>query len=56
MESNAKFPKWERKQRRQRQEIFDVEDKVVSQRDALINSLQKRLEEKTECETLFLVR
>lgn len=46
----------ERKQRRQRQEVFDVEDEIIDQRDALIESLQQRLREKTESETLFTVR
>jgi len=43
----------ERKQRRQRQEIFDVEDEIIAKRDELIASLQQRLQEKTETETLF---
>ncbi|EJH0754807.1 DEAD/DEAH box helicase family protein [Escherichia coli] len=46
----------ERKQRRQRQEIFDVEDEIISKRDELIASLQQRLQEKTSNETLFSVR
>lgn len=46
----------ERKQRRQRQEIFAVEDEIIEQRDALIASLQQRLQEKTETETLFTLR
>ncbi len=46
----------ERKQRRQRQEVFDVEDEITAHRDTLIESLQKRLQEKTESETLFTLR
>lgn len=46
----------ERKQRRQRQEIFAVEDEIIEQRDALIESLQLRLQEKTETEMLFMLR
>lgn len=46
----------ERQKRRQRQEIFDVEDEIMEQRDQLIESLQQRLEEKTETETLFTLR
>lgn len=46
----------ERKQRRQRQEIFNVEDEIIEQRDALIDSLQERLQEKTEQQTLFTLR
>lgn len=47
---------WERKQRRQRQQIFDVEDEIIEQRDMLIESLQQRLQETTESETLFTLR
>lgn len=46
----------ERKQRRQRQEIFIVEDEIIAKRDELIASLQERLQEKTRNETLFSVR
>lgn len=46
----------ERKQRRLRQEIFAVEDEIIEKRDALIASLQQRLQEKTETQTLFTVR
>lgn len=46
----------ERKQRKLRQEIFDVEDEIIAKRDELIASLQQRLQEKTETETLFTLR
>jgi hypothetical protein len=46
----------ERKQRRLRQEIFAVEDEIIEKRDALIASLQQRLQEKTESQTLFTLR
>lgn len=46
----------ERKQRRLRQEIFTVEDEIIAKRDALIASLQQRLQEKTSSETLFSIR
>lgn len=46
----------ERKQRRLRQDIFDVEDDIIAKRDELIASLQQRLQETTEHETLFSVR
>ena len=46
----------ERKQRRLRQEIFEVEDEIIAKRDELIDSLQQRLQEKTSNETLFSVR
>lgn len=46
----------ERKQRRQRQEIFEVEDEIIAKRDELIASLQQRLQEKTDIQTLFTLR
>lgn len=46
----------ERKQRRQRQDIFAVEDEIIAKRDELIASLQQRLQEKTSSETLFSIR
>lgn len=46
----------ERQQRKQRQEIFAVEDEIIEKRDALIESLQQRLQEKTETEPLFTLR
>lgn len=46
----------ERKQRRQRQEIFEVEDEIIAKRDELIASLQQRMQEKTETKTLFTLR
>jgi hypothetical protein len=46
----------ERRQRRQRQEIFAVEDEIIARRDALIVTLQLRLREKTSTERLFTVR
>ena len=46
----------ERKQRRLRQEIFTVEDEIIEKRDALIASLEQRLQEKTESQTLFTLR
>jgi len=46
----------ERQQRRQRQEIFVVEDEIIAKRDELIDSLQQRLQDKTNNEILFSVR
>ncbi|KGS91819.1 DEAD/DEAH box helicase family protein [Burkholderia pseudomallei] len=46
----------ERKQRRLRQEIFAVEDEIIEKRDALIASLQQRMHEKTDTQTLFTLR
>ena len=51
-----KIQKLERQQRRQRQEIFKAEDEIMEKRDALIDSLERRLAQRTESETLFTVR
>jgi chromosome segregation ATPase len=51
-----KIRKLERQQRRQRQEIFDAEDQILEKRDALIDSLQRRLSQDTTSETVFTLR
>ncbi len=46
----------EKKKRRQRQRIFDVEDEIMEKRDALIDSLEKRMQQKTSSKPLFTIR
>ena len=46
----------ERKQRRQRQRIFDVEDKILERRDRLIDQLGRRMRQRTNEEALFTIR
>jgi hypothetical protein len=46
----------EAQQRRQRQEIFQVEDEIQAKRDRLIDELEKRLAQRTSSETLFTIR
>ena len=46
----------EKKLRRQRQCIFDVEDEVAVKRDKLIDELQKRMSQATSVETLFTIK
>ena len=46
----------ERQQRRQRQEIFDVEDAIEAKRDALIAALERRLNQSSHSIPLFRVR
>ncbi len=46
----------ERQQRRQRQEIFDVEDAIEAKRDALIAALDRRLNQSSHSVPLFRVR
>ena len=46
----------ERKQRKQRQEIFDIEDQIVAKRDDLVEKLQQRMQQKTTTTPLFSIR
>ena len=46
----------EKTQRRQRQRIFDVEDEIEEKHDAIIDKLKKQMEQKTQSESLFLIR
>lgn len=55
-ELQEKIKQEERKQRKQRQAIFDVEDDIHEKRDELIEALEKRLNQKTDVEELFLIR
>jgi len=47
--------KLEKQQRRQRQEIFKVEDEIMEKRDSLITSLERRLTQNTTTEELFTI-
>jgi hypothetical protein len=54
-EIQQRIQKLEKQQRRQRQEIFQVEDSIIEKRDTLIDSLERRLTQKTESERLFTI-
>jgi hypothetical protein len=54
-ELQQKIQRLEKQQRRQRQEIFQVEDSIIERRDALIDALERRLTQKTESERLFTI-
>jgi hypothetical protein len=54
-EIQQKIQKLEKQQRRQRQEIFQVEDNIIEKRDTLIESLERRLTQKTESSRLFTI-
>lgn len=45
----------ERKKRRQRQRIFDVEDEIMEKRDKLIDALEKRMDQRSERIPLFTI-
>lgn len=46
----------ERRQRRLRQDIFDVEDRILAQRDALVEGIRARLAPTVTSKTLFTIR
>jgi hypothetical protein len=48
--------KLERQQRRQRQEIFKVEDEIMERRDQLVDQLERRLAQGSSSETLFTIK
>jgi hypothetical protein len=50
-----KILKLEKQQRRQRQDIFQVEDDIIEKRDALIETLERRLTQKTQSKCLFTI-
>lgn len=56
LDTELKIKELGKKQREQRQKIFDVEDEISGKRDFLIDSLKKRLEQKTESEQIFTIR
>jgi len=55
-EIQDKIRKLEKQQRRQRQEIFKVEDEIIEKRDSLIDALERRLAQTTASEPLFTIR
>lgn len=48
--------KLEKQQRRQRQDIFKAEDEIMEKRDSLIESLERRLAQRSVTEALFTIR
>lgn len=46
----------EQQQRKQRQEVFEVEDAIIEKRDLLIAQLEQRLTQSVHAETLFSIR
>jgi ERCC4-related helicase len=46
----------QKQKRRQRQEIFKVEDEIMEKRDGLIDALERRLAQTTASEPLFTIR
>ena len=54
--NQEQIKKLERQQRRQRSEIFDVEDEIADKRDELIAALEERMKQRTEVTELFTIR
>jgi hypothetical protein len=50
-----KIREMETKKRRLRQRIFDVEDEIATKRDRLIDALEKRMQQRTSTERLFVI-
>ena len=51
-----KIRELEKKKRKQRQRIFDVEDEITAKRDSLIAALERRMVQRTAIESLFTIR
>jgi superfamily II DNA or RNA helicase len=55
-ETETRIAELERRKRRQRQRIFDVEDEIMAKRDGLIAGLERRLAQRAERTHLFTLR
>lgn len=56
LELELKVKEVSKKQRDQRQRIYDVEDEINLKRDGLIDQLKAKIAQKTQSETLFMIR
>ena len=54
-EFQEKIRELEKKKRRQRQQIFDLENEIAQKRDELIAALERRMSQKTTSEPLFTI-
>jgi len=54
-ELQGKIQDLEKKKRRQRQQIFDLEDEIAQKRDDLITALERRMTQKSTSEPLFTI-
>ncbi|MEW6671826.1 MAG: SNF2-related protein [Thermodesulfobacteriota bacterium] len=55
-ELQEKISKLEQKKRKLREKIFDIEDEISEKRDRLVEALEKRMQQKTQTNTLFQIR
>jgi len=51
-----KIREFEKKKRRQRQRIFELEDEIIEKRDSLISALERRMVQKTSVEKLYTIK
>lgn len=54
-ELQEKIQELEKKKRRQRQQIFDLEDEIAQKRDDLTSVLEHRMTQKKTSELLFMI-
>ncbi|GAU09091.1 SNF2-related protein [Desulfoplanes formicivorans] len=52
----AEIAQLERKKRTLREQIFDIEDEIAEKRDRLVESLEKRMQQKTKVTPVFTIR
>jgi hypothetical protein len=50
-----KIRELEKKKRRQRRQIFDLEDEIAQKRDDLISALERCMTQKTTSEPIFTI-
>jgi hypothetical protein len=55
-EIQTRIQELEKKKRRQRQQIFEVEDEITRKRDELVEGLERRMQQRTRIEPLFTIR
>ncbi|WP_139803817.1 hypothetical protein, partial [Cronobacter sakazakii] len=55
-QNQEKLKLLERQQKRQRMEIFDIEDEIADKRDELISALEEQMKQKTDITELFTIR
>ncbi len=55
-ELQQKLRDLEKKQRKQRQQIFEIEDEIAQKRDSLIDGLQRRMIQKSHSTLLFTIQ
>jgi DNA polymerase III delta prime subunit len=55
-EIQDKIRECEKKRRQQRQDIFKIEDEIEEKRDRLVDQLEERMSQRSDIQTLFVIR